>query len=102
MTVYKPNEFAKMVGVSTRTLRRWDASGLLKAYRTPTNQKYYTREQYIDYCLNSGMSMEFVEAALSEIEAKPKSKTKTKTGVSNDNIGSEPSDGNTDDESTEK
>lgn len=44
--VYKPNEFATMIGVSTTTLSRWDRSGLLKACRTPTNRPFYTDEQY--------------------------------------------------------
>lgn len=44
--VYKPNEFATMLGVSTTTLTRWDRAGLLKACRTPTNRPFYTIEQY--------------------------------------------------------
>lgn len=56
MKVYKPNEFAKKIGVCTRTLLRWDQSGLLKAYRAPNNYKYYTHDQYVDYCIKSGMS----------------------------------------------
>ena len=46
---YKINEFAALVGVSMKTLQRWDNSGLLKAYRTPTDRRYYTHEQYLAY-----------------------------------------------------
>ena len=38
---YRPHEFADKVGVSTRTLRRWDASGKLIAKRTASNHRYY-------------------------------------------------------------
>ena len=38
---YRPHEFADKVGVSTKTLRRWDASGKLIAKRTVSNHRYY-------------------------------------------------------------
>lgn len=34
--VYKPKEFAQLIGVTVLTLQRWDNAGTLKAYR---NQK---------------------------------------------------------------
>lgn len=46
---YKPNEFAELINISVRTLQRWDNEGKLKAYRTPTNRRYYTYEQYLEY-----------------------------------------------------
>lgn len=46
---YKPNEFAELLGVSVLTLQRWDNAGKLIAYRTPTNRRYYTHEQYLEY-----------------------------------------------------
>lgn len=49
MSNYKPQEFAEMVGVSVKTLQRWDRGGILKAYRTPTDRRYYTHKQYVDY-----------------------------------------------------
>lgn len=49
MNIYKPNEFAEMIGVSIKTLQRWDNSGKLKAYRNPCNRRYYTHEQYLEY-----------------------------------------------------
>ena len=39
--IYKINEFAKRVGRTTKTLRRWDESGVLPAKRTAGNQRYY-------------------------------------------------------------
>lgn len=38
-------KFADMVGVSLRTLQRWDKDGILKAHRGPTNRRYYTQSQ---------------------------------------------------------
>ena len=49
MSNYKPQEFAEMIGVSVKTLQRWDKEGKLKAYRTPTDRCYYTHKQYVDY-----------------------------------------------------
>ena len=46
---YKINEFAKMINVSVRTLERWDNEGTLKAFRTPTDRRYYTHTQYLAY-----------------------------------------------------
>ena len=45
---YKPQEFAEMISVSVKTLQRWDNEGKLKAYRTPTDRRYYTHKQYVD------------------------------------------------------
>ena len=47
--MYKPQEFAEMIGVTVKTLQRWDTSGKLKAYRSPTDRRYYTHKQYIEY-----------------------------------------------------
>lgn len=49
MTMLKPKEMAERLGVTVRTLQRWDKEGTLKAYRTPTNRRYYTEEQYLNY-----------------------------------------------------
>ena len=46
---YKPKEFSELIGVSVKTLQRWDNDNKLKAYRTPTNRRYYTYEQYLKY-----------------------------------------------------
>ena len=46
---YKPKEFAELLNVSVLTLQRWDNAGKLKAFRTPTNRRYYTYDQYLEY-----------------------------------------------------
>lgn len=46
---YKPREFAELIGVSVKTLQRWDNEGLLKAKRAPSNRRYYTNEQLINF-----------------------------------------------------
>ncbi len=46
MNTYKANEFAKLAGVSVKTLQRWDREDQLKpAARTPGNRRLYTQEQ---------------------------------------------------------
>jgi predicted site-specific integrase-resolvase len=40
----RPHEFAERLGVSVKTLHRWDESGKLKAKRTPSNHRYYTED----------------------------------------------------------
>jgi predicted site-specific integrase-resolvase len=49
----RPHEFAKELGVSVETLRRWDRSDRLKAKRTPSNHRYYTEE---DLALAKGLT----------------------------------------------
>lgn len=49
MAMLKPKDMAKKLGVTVRTLQNWDNNGTLKAYRTPTNRRYYTEEQYLEY-----------------------------------------------------
>ena len=45
MKRYKVGEFAKLLNVTVKTLQNWDKQGTLEAYRTPTNQRFYTEEQ---------------------------------------------------------
>jgi len=49
MRIYRPHEFAKLIGKSVQTLQRWDREGILKANRSKTNRRYYTHEQYLEY-----------------------------------------------------
>lgn len=49
MSILKPKEMAERLGVTVLTLQRWDNNGILKAHRTPTNRRYYTEEQYLEY-----------------------------------------------------
>ena len=49
ITNYKPKDFAELLGVSVKTLQRWDREGILKANRTPTDRRYYTYDQYLQF-----------------------------------------------------
>ena len=49
ITNYKPKDFAELLGVSVKTLQRWDREGTLKANRTPTDRRYYTYGQYLQF-----------------------------------------------------
>lgn len=42
--MYTPSTFAKKIGVSVKTLQKWDRIGVLPAKRTITNRRYYTDE----------------------------------------------------------
>ena len=42
------NEMAKRLGVSTKTLQRWDKKGILVAKRNPNNRRCYTEDQYLE------------------------------------------------------
>jgi len=46
---YSPGEFGALIGRSVITLQRWDREGIMKAGRTPTDRRYYTHEQYLQY-----------------------------------------------------
>ena len=47
--IYSPKNFEKLLGKSVNTLQKWDRKGILPAYRSPTNRRYYTHEQYLQY-----------------------------------------------------
>ena len=49
ITNYKPKDFAELLGVSVKTLQRWDREGILKANRTPSDRRYYTYDQYLQF-----------------------------------------------------
>lgn len=49
MSMYKIHEVANKLGVTVKTLQRWDNSGVFKARRTPTNHRYYTDEDILKY-----------------------------------------------------
>ena len=49
ITNYKPKEFAELLNVSVKTLQRWDREKTLVANRTPTNRRYYTYDQYLQF-----------------------------------------------------
>lgn len=45
-------EAAKFLRVSVRTMQRWDLSGRLKAARSSTNRRTYTRDQLASFVDN--------------------------------------------------
>ena len=49
ITNYKPKDFAELLGVLVKTLQRWDRDGIWKANRTPTDRRYYTYDQYLQF-----------------------------------------------------
>ena len=49
ITNYKPKDFAELLGVSVKMFQRWNREGILKANRTPTDRRYYTYEQYLQF-----------------------------------------------------
>lgn len=55
-TIYKPNEIAKMLGVTTRTLQNWDKSGKIKFNRnSQSDRRYLTRQQLIQVLDKQGL-----------------------------------------------
>ena len=49
ITNYKPKDFAELLNVSVKTLQRWDRDNILIAKRTPTDRRYYTYDQYLEF-----------------------------------------------------
>ena len=49
ITNYKTKDFAELLDVSVKILQRWDREGTLKANRTPTDRRYYTYDQYLQF-----------------------------------------------------
>ena len=41
--------FAELIGVSVKTLQRWDREGILEVNRTPTDRRYYAYDQYLQF-----------------------------------------------------
>ena len=53
MKYYKIDEFAKIIGVSSETLRRWDRTGKFKCHhKTPSGYRIYSEEQIDSYIGN--------------------------------------------------
>jgi UDP-N-acetylglucosamine 4,6-dehydratase/5-epimerase len=48
MVTYSIGEMAEKLGKSIKTLQNWDKSGVLKAFRTPTNRRYYSQDQFLE------------------------------------------------------
>ncbi len=70
---YSPKEFGQLVGRKVKTLQKWDREGVLKAHRSPTNRRYYTHDQYLQYrglvAQEHGLSI--VYARVSGVAQKP-------------------------------
>lgn len=49
ITNYKPKEFAELLNVTVKTLQRWYREKTLVANRAPTNRRYYTYDQYLQF-----------------------------------------------------
>ena len=54
--IYSIGQFAEMIGKSVHTLQVWDRKGILKAYRSPSDRRYYTHFQYLEYMGVSGLT----------------------------------------------
>jgi putative resolvase len=70
---YSPKQFGQLIGKSVLTLQRWDRAGILKAHRTPTNRRYYTHDQYLEYrgLKAKGAGTTIVYARVSSASQKP-------------------------------
>lgn len=47
--MYTIGEFAKLINRTVNCLQKWDREGKLKANRTPTNRRFYTEQQLLEY-----------------------------------------------------
>lgn len=45
--MFKPHEFAEKIGVSVKTLQRWDVAGKLPAKRTVSGHRFYTEDDLL-------------------------------------------------------
>jgi predicted site-specific integrase-resolvase len=70
---YSPQEFGKLIGRTTNTLQKWDRKGILKAHRSPTNRRYYTHDQYLQYrgLVAPEQGLTIVYARVSGVAQKP-------------------------------
>lgn len=73
VNIYSPKEFGKLIGRTTNTLQKWDREGKLKAHRSPTNRRYYTHDQYLEYMglVADGKGQSVAYARVSTIAQKP-------------------------------
>ena len=65
--MFKPNEMAKRLGVTVKTLQKWDNSGKFKAHRTPTNRRYYTEDQYLAYISHNDQPKKRLQVAYARV-----------------------------------
>lgn len=55
---YKVNEAAEILGVTTKTIRNYDARGILKAQRTVGNHRVIMRDELIRFLNEKGMLLD--------------------------------------------
>ena len=72
-TTYSPKEFGALIGKAVLTLQKWDRKGILKAHRSPTNRRYYTHDQYLQYrgLVAQEQGLTIVYARVSGVSQKP-------------------------------
>ena len=52
---YKTGDFARMIGITSVTLRKWEKQGKLEPHhKSPTGYRYYSEQQLHDYLSNKG------------------------------------------------
>ncbi len=70
---YSPQAFGKLIGRTTNTLQKWDREGILRAHRSPTDRRYYTHDQYLQYrgLVAQEQGLTIVYARVSGIAQKP-------------------------------
>lgn len=68
-------EAAKSLGLSRDTLRRWEKAGKIKPVRSPTNRRYYTKNQL------EGLMGETGKSAKKESETKAGKKLSPTTRI---------------------
>ncbi|MGH7452077.1 MAG: IS607 family transposase [bacterium] len=74
MTAYSTGKAARLLGVTVRTLQRWDTDGKLKAKRTPTGRRFYTDQDIRKFRQESAVRVErisIVYARVSSLAQKP-------------------------------
>lgn len=71
--IYTPKKFGQLIGKSVNTLQKWDRKGILKAHRAPTNRRYYTHDQYLQYrgLIAQEQGLTIVYARVSSVAQKP-------------------------------
>ncbi|MDO8551335.1 MAG: helix-turn-helix domain-containing protein [bacterium] len=70
-------EAAKYLRVSKDTLRRWEKEKIIKAYRSPTNHRYYKAEE-LDLIFNKRPDIEYSGKSKNGTTPKPSSSLSSK------------------------
>lgn len=86
--MYRPGTFAKLIGVSTTTLRNWDKQGILKpALKTPGGERRYSEEQLQQILQNKSkyrvVTTQFVRNVFDKAKERDKDTTTNKSNMDN-------------------